>query len=75
MLFLAGAGVALLLHAGWSAVHFQRLAEEHYGEATVPLPIDVYVELLAAAALCLLGATASIGTFTPVYAESEAPHK
>ena len=75
MLSLLAAGALLILHAGYSADHFQRVVESRYGEVSVPLPLDVYLELLAAAALCLLGAILSVGAFTPIYAESESPSK
>ena len=74
-LALLGCGFALLVHAGYSAVHFQRLVEARYGEVAAPLPRDVYLELAAAAALSLLGALASVGALSPIYAEAESPNK
>ena len=32
------AGAAVLLHSGYSAVHFQKLIEARYGEIGAPLP-------------------------------------
>jgi hypothetical protein len=66
-------GVALLAHAGYSAVHFKRLVEQHYGDVDAGLPVDCYVELVAAFAAIVGGALLNLGSFASAYAAGGAP--
>jgi len=69
---LAGAFL-LVLHAGYSALHFEALFTERYGSAPASLPWDIYVESAAAVVLVLIGATWAVGGFVPIYTSSEGP--
>jgi hypothetical protein len=68
---LIGAGVATLVHAGYSAIHFQSLIEARYGEVAASLPLDVYAELALAVGLVLAGVAVSVKSFSPLYSDSE----
>ena len=68
---LIGAGVATLVHAGYSAVHFQSLIEARYGEVAASLPADVDAELALAVGLVLAGVAVSVKSFSPLYSDSE----
>lgn len=59
----------LLLHAGYSAEHYEALLLDRYGSFDgARLPLDIYVELVVALVLGLAGALSAAGSLHPLYA-------
>lgn len=58
----------LLLHAGYSAEHYEALLLDRYGSFDgARLPLDIYVELAAAVVLGLVGSLSAAGSLHPLY--------
>lgn len=64
-------GVLVLLHAGFSAAHYEALVEARYGVEDGLLPMDIYFELAASLAMVLLGALSTV-SLVPVYSAGDA---
>lgn len=66
------AAVALLLHAGYSANHYESLVTDRYGDAEGwSQPVDIYVEVALALILGLVGSLLAVGTFVPIHSSGE----
>lgn len=62
---ISGVGVLALLHAGFSAAHFQQFnkAADARGDQA---PLDAAVEALVGFLVCVLGVLSSAGSFLPI---------
>jgi hypothetical protein len=69
---LQGAGVALIAHAAYAAVQYKGLLDARYGVVDATLPVDVYVELVVAAACVVAGALLRV-RLAPIYASAANP--
>ena len=65
------AALALLVHAGYSATHFEALLLDRHGDAIGALPLDVYIEVILACLLGLFGALSVVGKLLPLYVPGE----
>lgn len=62
----SGLGLATLLHAGYSAAHFQQFRKAtsaSYGDAA---PLDAVVEAMIGFFICVVGVLSSAGAFLPI---------
>lgn len=60
----SGLGLLLLLHAGYSAAHFQQFKKA--ADAGDSAPLDAAVEALVGFFVCVVGVLTSAGAFLPI---------
>lgn len=62
---ISGAGLLVLLHAGYSAAHFQQFKKASGGGGD-SAPIDAALEALVGFFVCVIGVLSSAGALLPI---------